>query len=77
MKRILAEIQSGAFAREWLAECRAGGPNFQKMRLADRNHPVEIVGAKLRAMMPWLDAPKVPEQSAPAAAPKREAAPAR
>jgi ketol-acid reductoisomerase len=55
MRRILEEIQNGAFAREWLAECRAGRPKFERLRRADRDHELERVGAKLRAMMPWSE----------------------
>lgn len=54
MKKILGEIQSGEFAREWLAECAAGGPNMDRLRNADSAHSVEQVGVGLRAMMPWL-----------------------
>ncbi len=55
MRKILGEIQSGAFAREWLAEHRSGGGNFARMRQADANHQVEVVGRQLRAMMPWSE----------------------
>jgi ketol-acid reductoisomerase len=55
MRRILADIQSGAFAKEWLGECRAGAPNFTRMREADRDHGIEKTGAALRAMMPWSE----------------------
>jgi ketol-acid reductoisomerase len=55
MKKILSEIQSGAFAREWIAENRTGGPNFARMREEHRTHMIEQVGAKLRAMMPWTE----------------------
>jgi ketol-acid reductoisomerase len=54
MKKILADIQSGKFADEWISECRAGGPHFKELRKEAANHPIEQVGAKLRAMMPWL-----------------------
>lgn len=54
MKKILSEIQSGKFANEWLAEYKAGGPNFEKLRKSNREHTIENVGAKLRAMMSWL-----------------------
>jgi ketol-acid reductoisomerase len=56
MRRILKEIQSGKFAREWISESRSGGRNFQKLLKADLNRPIEKVGAKLRARMPWLEA---------------------
>lgn len=54
MKKILAEIQSGKFANEWLAEYKRGGPEFEKLRKSNREHSIEIVGAKLRGMMSWL-----------------------
>ncbi len=55
MRRILQEIQDGRFAREWLAENRVGRPNFERMRQADDDHPIERVGRTLRAMMPWSE----------------------
>jgi ketol-acid reductoisomerase len=55
MRRILQEIQDGRFAREWLAENRVGRPNFDHMRQADDEHPIEKVGRQLRAMMPWSE----------------------
>jgi ketol-acid reductoisomerase len=55
MRRILEAIQDGSFAREWLAENRAGGPNFERARQADKDHEIERVGAELRAMMPWSE----------------------
>jgi ketol-acid reductoisomerase len=58
MKKILGEIQSGAFAKEWIAENENGRPNFEKMREAAAKHPIEKVGAELRAMMPWISAGK-------------------
>src|SRR2546425_6838201 len=58
MKKILGEIQSGAFAKEWIAENENGRPNFDKMRAAAAKHPIEKVGAELRAMMPWIAAGK-------------------
>ena len=54
MQRLLADIRSGAFARAWIAENEAGRPNFSKLREADRNHPIEQVGVRLRALMPFL-----------------------
>lgn len=62
MRRILAEIRSGAFAEEWIAENEAGRPNFERLRAADREHPIEKVGAELRAMMPWISAGKARPQ---------------
>jgi ketol-acid reductoisomerase len=55
MRRILDAIQDGSFAREWLDENRAGRPNFERLRTADRDHEIERVGAQLRAMMPWSE----------------------
>ena len=55
MRKILADIQSGAFAKEWLAECRAGGPHFAQLREQERDSGIEQVGARLRAMMPWSE----------------------
>ena len=57
MKRVLAEIQDGRFAREWIAEYRAGNPNYRALKQADLEHPIEAVGRKLRAGMPWLQPP--------------------
>ncbi len=54
MKRILAEIQSGQFAQEWIAECEDGQPAFQAYRDKTAAHPVEEVGQRLRKMMAWL-----------------------
>jgi ketol-acid reductoisomerase len=55
MKQILGEIQSGEFAREWIAENRAGGESLSRMREEGKNHQVEKVGKDLRDMMPWVD----------------------
>ena len=54
MKRILDEIQSGQFAREWILENKANRPVFNALTKKGQDHPVEKVGARLRAMMPWL-----------------------
>jgi ketol-acid reductoisomerase len=54
MKKVLADIQSGDFAREWIAENRAGQENFQRMRDEQREHSIETEGAELRKMMTWL-----------------------
>ncbi len=54
MKRVLADIQSGRFARDWIAENKAGQPKLKAMRARAAQHPIEEVGARLRAMMPWL-----------------------
>jgi len=54
MKRILADIQSGRFARDWVLENKAGQPSFKAMRAMSAAHPIEEVGERLRAMMPWI-----------------------
>ena len=54
MKRVLADIQSGRFAREWVLENQASQASFKAMRNRAAEHPIEEVGEKLRAMMPWL-----------------------
>ncbi|MEO5658087.1 MAG: ketol-acid reductoisomerase [Nitrospiria bacterium] len=54
MKRILDEIQSGRFAKEWILENKAGRPVFNALLQRGEEHPIEGVGARLRAMMPWL-----------------------
>ncbi|WP_374444080.1 ketol-acid reductoisomerase [Stella sp.] len=63
MKTILKEIQTGQFAREWVLECQAGQPGFKAMRRMNAEHGVEEVGAKLRAMMPWIAANKLVDKS--------------
>ncbi len=54
MGRLLAEVRDGTFAREWVLEAKAGFPRFEARRRAERGHQIEEVGARLRAMMPWL-----------------------
>jgi ketol-acid reductoisomerase len=56
MRRILEEIQTGRFAEEWIAENKAGRPRFDQLREEGREHPIEKVGAELRAMMPFINA---------------------
>ena len=55
MRKILDEIQSGEFAKEWIAENRAGGENFDRMRSESASSQIESVGKDLRGMMPWID----------------------
>jgi ketol-acid reductoisomerase len=55
MKEILAEIQSGEFAKEFIAENEAGGKKFDELRKAGTDHEIEKVGKELRDMMPWID----------------------
>ena len=57
MRRILAEIQNGSFAQEWVAEDDNGRPNFTKLRAEGERHPIEQVGARLRGLMSWIDRP--------------------
>ncbi len=64
MRRILEEVRDGQFAEEWVAENRAGRPRFNQLRQAAQQHPIETVGAQLRAMMPWISAGKVKPQDA-------------
>ena len=59
MKRILADIQEGRFARDWVLENKAGQAHFKAIRRRHADHPIEEVGAKLRAMMPWIGANKL------------------
>jgi ketol-acid reductoisomerase len=59
MKRILAEIQSGQFAREWLLENKVNAPSFKATRRRERSHEIEEVGRKLRGLMTWIDAKEV------------------
>jgi len=59
MQKILDEITSGKFAAEWIAEHKAGKPLFNKLYNADKNHPVEVTGRKLRKMMKWINAKEV------------------
>ncbi|MFW5679820.1 MAG: ketol-acid reductoisomerase, partial [Pseudomonadota bacterium] len=56
MKRVLADIQEGRFARDWVLENKAGQPEFKATRAKHAAHDLEVVGAKLRAMMPWIGA---------------------
>jgi ketol-acid reductoisomerase len=58
MKEVLARIQDGSFAREWIAENKSGGKNFAKLREREKQHPIEKVGEQLRAMMSWLPSEK-------------------
>ncbi len=55
MKRILSEIQTGQFAREWILENKANAPAFKATRRIERGHPIEEVGQKLRSLMSWID----------------------
>ncbi|HEV8379743.1 MAG TPA: hypothetical protein VGP99_12895 [Tepidisphaeraceae bacterium] len=57
----MGEITSGHFAKEWRAEYEGGMKNFKRLYEQDNSHPVEVVGRKLRKMMPWLKAKEPPK----------------
>ncbi len=63
MRKILAEIQSGQFAKEFILENKAGAPTLKAMRRIGQAHQVEVVGAKLRDMMPWIKKNRLVDQS--------------
>ncbi len=63
MKRVLDDIQSGRFARDWVTENVAGQPSFKAMRRRAAAHPIEEVGTKLRAMMPWIGANRLVDKA--------------
>jgi ketol-acid reductoisomerase len=63
MKRVLKDIQEGRFVRDWMLEVSAGKPNFNATRRRDAEHPIEEVGARLRAMMPWITKNKLVDQA--------------
>ncbi|MCW8916578.1 MAG: ketol-acid reductoisomerase [Magnetovibrio sp.] len=59
MKRVLDDIQSGRFVRDWMLECKAGQPSFKATRRRNAEHEIEEVGERLRGMMPWIGANKL------------------
>jgi len=63
MKELLADIQSGKFANEWIGEYRAGLKNFKRMRAEGEAHPVEEVGRQLRSFMPWLGSERLVDRN--------------
>jgi ketol-acid reductoisomerase len=63
MKRVLADIQSGRFARDWMLENRVGQPSFKATRRRSAEHPIEEVGGRLRAMMPWIGKNKLVDKA--------------
>jgi ketol-acid reductoisomerase len=63
MKRVLEDIQSGRFVRDWMAECAAGQPSFKATRRRAAEHGIEEVGARLRGMMPWIAKNKLVDQA--------------
>jgi ketol-acid reductoisomerase len=62
MKRVLADIQSGRFVKDFVLDNRAGQPELKASRIAAQRHPIEETGSKLRAMMPWISANKLVDQ---------------
>jgi ketol-acid reductoisomerase len=64
MKKILGEIQSGQFAKEFMAESKSGNKNFDALRAKGKAHPIEATGEKLRAMMPWIGKNKLVNKAA-------------
>jgi ketol-acid reductoisomerase len=72
MKKILADIQSGLFAREWIGENKAGGKKFAALRETEKQHPVEAVGANLRSMMSWLEKDSAKQAQKTEPAPKKQ-----
>jgi ketol-acid reductoisomerase len=64
MRQLLKEIQSGEFAKKWIAENENGCPNFKALREQDRHHPIVVVGAKMRNRMPFLDPVQLPQPAA-------------
>ena len=63
MKEILAEIQSGKFADEWMEEHRCGQPHFRELRTEGEHHPIEDVGTRLRGLMPWMQSQRIVDKS--------------
>jgi len=64
MRRQLKRIQSGQFAKEWIAEYNAGCPNFNRIRKEEAEHPIEVTGARLRSLMPWIKKRKIKKGAA-------------
>jgi len=63
MKQILADIQSGKFANEWISEYRSGLRRFRELRAEAERHPIEAVGSKLRSFMPWLESQRLVDRT--------------
>jgi len=59
MRKILSELRSGQFAKEWILENKAGAASFKAIRRQNREHPVEEVGLRLRRLMSWIDSKEV------------------
>ena len=63
MARVLKDIQTGEYAKSFILETRAGAPVLESRRRLNAEHPIEVVGDKLRAMMPWIKANKLVDRS--------------
>lgn len=63
MKRVLEDIQTGRFVRDWMLECKAGQPSFKATRRIEAEHDIEKVGERLRAMMPWIGKSKLVDKA--------------
>jgi ketol-acid reductoisomerase len=63
MRKALADIQSGAFTATWMLENKVNQPSFKAMRRACGEHPLEAVGERLRAMMPWIGENRLVDKS--------------
>ncbi len=63
MKRVLTDIQTGRFTRDWMLECKAGQPSFKGTRRLNDSHQIEEVGARLRGMMPWIKSKALVDKS--------------
>ena len=63
MKKMLTDIQTGEYAKSFILENRAGAPTLLSRRRLTAEHPIEVVGEKLRAMMPWIKANKLVDRS--------------
>ncbi len=63
MRQILADIQSGKFAEEWIGEYRSGLPHFRELRAEAERHPIEAVGSELRSFMPWLESQRLVDRT--------------
>jgi ketol-acid reductoisomerase len=63
MRQILKDIQLGKFADEWMSECEAGKPRFKQLEAAGLEHEIEVVGVRLREMMPWLSRAKLVDRA--------------
>lgn len=61
MKKLLAEVKDGSFAKDWILENQSGRPRMKKWMKTEASHPIEAVGRELRAMMPWMDAKSAPD----------------